>query len=110
MRAPAGLAWASGTARTAPEEALLAVSHWLSARTHVSVARPAGAGKLQEPLGGAAFIQKRCRRRLASITLGVEIEGELPRMGPQPDGVHLVLALVIDPGVDEVLREDVALS
>src|SRR5262245_44345421 len=40
----------------------------------------------------------------------VEVERELPRMRPQADRVDLVLALVVDPGLDEVTREHVALE
>src|SRR5207245_4497135 len=39
----------------------------------------------------------------------VEVERELPRVGPQADGVDLG-ALVGDPGVDQVAGEDVALE
>src|ERR671925_1751500 len=35
----------------------------------------------------------------------VEVEGELGRVRPQPDRVHLVLALVGDPRPDQVVRE-----
>ncbi len=42
--------------------------------------------------------------------LDVEVEGELPGMRAQPDGIHLVLPLVLDPGLDQVRGEDVALQ
>src|SRR5207244_181751 len=42
--------------------------------------------------------------------LDVEVERVLPRMGAQPYGVHLVLALVLDPRLDHVRRKDVALQ
>src|SRR5437660_12396019 len=42
--------------------------------------------------------------------LDVVVEGELVRMRPQPYGIHLVLPLVVDPGLDEIRREDVALE
>ena len=32
------------------------------------------------------------------------------RRGPQPDGVHLLVVLVLDPRLDDVLGEDVALE
>src|SRR5882672_9229630 len=54
--------------------------------------------------------------RLGSLERGsprrsnVEVERELPRVRPQADGVDLVLALVLDPALDEVGREDVTLE
>lgn len=42
--------------------------------------------------------------------LDVEIEGELPRMGTEVDGLDLVLHLVGDPGLDHVRREHVSLQ
>src|SRR5438046_10129621 len=41
--------------------------------------------------------------------LDVEVERVLPRMGAQPYGVHLVLALVLDPRLDPVRGKAVAL-
>src|SRR5205085_7715008 len=41
--------------------------------------------------------------------LGVEVEGELRRMRAEPDEVDLVLALVVDPGADQLVAEDAAL-
>ena len=41
--------------------------------------------------------------------LDVEVEGELPGMGSEADRIDLVLSLVLDPGVDGVLGEDIAL-
>src|SRR6059036_1781317 len=40
----------------------------------------------------------------------IEVERELPRMRTQPHRVDLVLALVVDPRLDHVRREDVALQ
>src|SRR5207245_11447181 len=40
----------------------------------------------------------------------VEVERELRRGGPQPHRVQLLLDLVLDPGLDHVLGEDVALE
>ena len=31
-------------------------------------------------------------------------------MGPQPDGIDLMLSLVLQPGLDDVLGEDIALE
>src|SRR5512144_1543851 len=42
--------------------------------------------------------------------LDVVVEGELVRMRTQPDWIHLVRALGLDPSLDEVGREDVALE
>src|SRR5262249_60004634 len=42
--------------------------------------------------------------------LNVEVEGELVRVWAQPDGIDLVLPLVVDPRLDDVRREDVALE
>src|SRR4029453_13319890 len=41
---------------------------------------------------------------------GGEVQRELVRMRPEPDGVDLVRHLVVDPGLDDVLGEDVALQ
>src|SRR2546428_6620687 len=40
----------------------------------------------------------------------VEVEGELVRMRPQPNWIHLILPLVLEPRLDQVRREDVALQ
>src|SRR5262247_3302031 len=40
--------------------------------------------------------------------LDVEVESELVRMWPQPHRVHLVLALVVDPGLDQIRGEHLA--
>src|SRR2546428_10604119 len=40
----------------------------------------------------------------------IEVERVLPRMRAEPYGVHLVLALVLDPRLDHVRREDIALQ
>src|SRR6267142_6961321 len=50
------------------------------------------------------------RRRGSPGALDVVVEGELVRMRPQAHGIHLVLPLVVDPGLDEIRREDVALE
>src|SRR3954471_18142007 len=42
--------------------------------------------------------------------LNVEVEGELRRGRPQPHRVELALDLVVDPGLDDVFGEDVALE
>src|SRR5258705_10436030 len=42
--------------------------------------------------------------------LDVVVEGELVRMRAQPDGVHLVLPLVVDPGLDQARGEHVPLQ
>src|SRR5262249_56798807 len=41
---------------------------------------------------------------------GVVVQRELVRMRAQPDRVDLVRLLVVDPGLDHVLGEDVALA
>src|SRR3984893_14045453 len=41
-----------------------------------------------------------------SRLLDVVVEGELVRMRPQAGGMHLVLPLVRDPGIDEIRSED----
>src|SRR5579859_7704991 len=50
------------------------------------------------------------RRGPPEQDLDVGIEHELPRVRPQGDLVDLALALVVDPGVDYVLREHAALE
>src|SRR5450432_4761435 len=40
----------------------------------------------------------------------VEVQRELVRVRAEADGVDLVLALVVEPGLDELRREDVALE
>src|SRR5206468_5479113 len=47
---------------------------------------------------------------LLAADLNVIIQRELVRMRPQPDGVHFFLALVPDPGADDVAGEHVALE
>src|SRR5205823_5542504 len=42
--------------------------------------------------------------------LDIEVQRELRRGRPQPDRVQLLLDLVLDPGLDHVLGEDVALE
>src|ERR1700756_2664781 len=42
--------------------------------------------------------------------LNIKVQGKFPRVRPQADGVDLVLPLVLDPALDEVAREDVALE
>src|SRR5258708_28396194 len=42
------------------------------------------------------------------VSLDVAVEHELPGVRPKRHGVDLLLALVFDPGVDDVLREDSA--
>src|SRR2546426_7228388 len=54
------------------------------------------------PSGGAAAPP--------DLQLNIEVERELPGMRAQPDRVHLVLALVLDPRLDDVGREHVALE
>ena len=41
--------------------------------------------------------------------LDIEIQSELPRMGAEPDGIDLMLSLVLQPGLDHVLGEHVSL-
>src|SRR5690349_11557173 len=40
--------------------------------------------------------------------LNVRVEHELPRVGPEGDRVDLLLALVVDPGLDHIRGEDAA--
>src|SRR3954469_18264172 len=47
---------------------------------------------------------------LRVLTLVVEVERELVGVRTQAEGVHLVLALVVDPGLDDLRREHVALE
>src|SRR5258705_279169 len=42
--------------------------------------------------------------------LDVVVEGELVGMRTQPDGIHLILPLVVDPRLDQVGGEDIALE
>src|SRR5262249_59897029 len=56
-------------------------------------------------------VSTRSRMTTASTfctSLRVVVEGELRWMGPEPHGVDLVRALVRDPGLDQLLREDAA--
>src|SRR5207253_10380764 len=46
---------------------------------------------------------------MAASSLSVEVEGELGRVRAKPHDVDLVLALVVDPGADQLLAEDAAL-
>src|SRR5438477_11889361 len=46
---------------------------------------------------------------MAASSLRVEVEGELGRVRAEPHDVDLVLALVVDPGADQLLAEDAAL-
>src|SRR5919106_242859 len=50
------------------------------------------------------------RRARALRDLHVVVQRELPRVGAQADGIDLLLALVLDPGLDQVLGEHVALE
>src|SRR2546422_776174 len=54
-------------------------------------------------IGGSGCRSPRCESN-------VEVQGELVGMRAQPDGIDLVLPLVVDPGLDDVGREDVALE
>src|SRR4051794_30377296 len=56
--------------------------------------------------GAAALL---ARAAAVKVTrLDIEIERELPRMGPQPNGIDLILALVLQPGLDHVLGKHIA--
>src|SRR4029079_2150751 len=46
----------------------------------------------------------------SELTLVVEVQRELVRVRTQPERVHLVLTLVVDPGLDDLRREHVALE
>src|SRR2546427_11413004 len=63
-------------------------------------------------MGLARALRKRGGRGDArgARRLDIEVERVLPRMRAEPHGVHLVLALVVDPRLDHVRREDVALQ
>src|SRR5204862_118122 len=50
------------------------------------------------------------RSRDAFAALNIEVQRELPRVRTEPHRVHLVLALVLDPRLDHVRGEDVALQ
>src|SRR4029450_13120886 len=52
----------------------------------------------------------RARPGMIAEKLDVEVQRELVRVRPQPDRVDLVLPLVLEPGLDEVGSEDVALQ
>src|SRR5271167_2657341 len=56
------------------------------------------------------FTKKASSSFLRSLHLDVVIELELVRMGTQTHGVHFLLALVVDVGVQHLLGEDVALE
>src|SRR2546426_8128635 len=61
-------------------------------------------------LGPGATRARRAWRSPRARRSDIEVERVLPRMGAQPYGVHLVLALVLDPRLDHVRRKDVALQ
>src|SRR4051812_22711364 len=50
------------------------------------------------------------RGRAVANLLGVVVEEELRRVRAQPDDVHLVRPLPVDPGADQLLAEDAALG
>src|SRR5207249_8138463 len=56
------------------------------------------------------LVQPRLVLTAATRPSDVRVQRELPRMRPQPDGIHLVLALVVDPRLDEVRGEDLSLE
>src|SRR5262249_46352057 len=60
---------------------------------------------VRSPRSSMVFLAMACSSRS-----DVEIEGELIGMGPQAQGLDLLLALVPDPGVDDVVGEDLALE
>src|SRR4029077_8678015 len=68
-----------------------------SRRTAASGARPMG-------------VRRACPSVVlpARAQLAVVVEGELRGMRAEPHDVRLVLALVVDPGADQVLAEDTA--
>ena len=39
----------------------------------------------------------------------IEVQSELPRMGTEPDGIDLMLSLVLKPGRDHVLGKHIPL-
>ena len=47
--------------------------------------------------------------RKRTESLDVEVQGELPGVRAKADRIDLVLSLVLDPGVDGILGEDIAL-
>src|SRR5437762_6923349 len=57
----------------------------------------------------AVWFRDPCRA-CPSAALNIEVERVLPGMRAEPDRVHLVLALVVDPRLDHVRREHVALQ
>src|SRR5437870_13019132 len=57
----------------------------------------------------AAWSRDPCRA-CPSATLNIEVERVLPRMWAEPHGVQLVLPFVLDPRLDHVRCEDVALQ
>src|SRR6185295_15932229 len=68
-----------------------------------------GEGRTENPTAPTG----RAGRRTGAVDakrLDVVVEGELVRMRAQPDGVHLVLPLVVDPGLDQVRGEHVPLQ
>src|SRR5438128_2442452 len=72
--------------------------------------RYASAAGVAKPGCPSATRARRAWRSPGARRLDVEVKRVLPRMGAQPYGVHLVLALVVDPRLDHVRREDVALQ
>ena len=80
--------------------------------------RPGGSLGLEDSLaaGDPLLVDRPHRRPVVSPKLpqippclAVEVEPELRRVGPEPDDIDLVLALVVDPGADQLLAEDAAL-
>src|SRR5712691_3612509 len=72
--------------------------------------RHASAAGVAKPGCPGATRARRAWRSPGARRLYVEVERVLPRMRAEPYGVHLVLALVLDPRLDHVRREDVALQ
>ncbi len=62
------------------------------------------------PLAYARGSDQSRDRQGAVKELNVVIQGELVRMRAQPDGVGLVLALVVDERFEQLLGEDIALE
>lgn len=58
----------------------------------------------------AAAPKRPLRSLLAATLLSVEVERELVGMGADIDRRHFVLALVVDPGVDQIFAKDTALQ
>src|SRR5262245_59830490 len=51
-----------------------------------------------------------CKRSTSSAASDIEVQRELVRVRPHPNRIDLVVHLPVDPGVDDVAREDVALE